>query len=131
MPKPVFSNPDTLLTPPGPYSQVAQVGDLVFVSGQVGADAENHLVGPGIGEQAEQALRNIRTALESVGLGLDHVVKVTIYVPYPDDLPELVPHMDRVFPDYFPDGFPASTLVLVQRLFDPALKIEIEAIAHV
>lgn len=130
MPQPVFRNPDTLLAPPGPYSQVVCVGDLAFVSGQVGADRDNNLVGPGIGEQCEQALRNIRTALESVDLALDNVVKVTIYVPYPDDMGELVPHMDRVFPDYFPKGFPASTLVLVQRLFDPALKIEIEAVAH-
>jgi enamine deaminase RidA (YjgF/YER057c/UK114 family) len=131
MPQPVFTNPDTLLTPPGPYSQVAQVGDLVFVSGQVGADRENNLVGPGIGEQCEQALRNIRTALESVHLTLDNVVKVTIYVPYPDDMEELVPHMDRVFPDHFPNGFPPSTQVIVQRLVDPGLKIEIEAVAHV
>lgn len=130
MATPVFSNPDTMLTPPGPYSQVVRVGELAFVAGQVGADAENVLVGPGVGEQAEQALRNIRTALESVGLGLDHVVKLTIFVPYTDDMGELVPHMDRVFPDYFPNGFPASSLVMVQGLVDPALRIEIEAIAH-
>ncbi|WP_396656066.1 RidA family protein [Microbacterium sp.] len=130
MPRPVFTNPETLLAPPGPYSQVAQVGDLVFVAGQVGADRDDVLAGPGVAEQCDQALRNIRTALESVGLGLANVVKVTIFVPYADDLDELVAHMDRVFPDFFPEGFPASTLVLVQRLFDPALKIEIEAVAH-
>lgn len=127
---PVFTNPPTLLSPPGPYSQVARVGDLVFVSGQVGATADGALVGDGVAEQADQALVNIRTALESVALSLDHVAKVTIYVAYPDDLDELVPHMDRVFPDFFPRGFPASTLVIVQRLFDPALRIEIEAVAH-
>lgn len=127
---PVFTNPPTLLRPPGPYSQVARVGDLVFVSGQVGATADGVLVGDGVGEQADQALVNIRTALESVGLNLDNVAKVTIYVAYPEDLDELVPHMDRVFPDFFPRGFPASTLVIVQRLFDPALRIEIEAVAH-
>lgn len=126
----VFTNPAGLLTPPGPYSQVARAGDLVFVSGQVGANAGDALVGPGIREQAEQAIVNIRTALESQGLGLEHVVKVTIYVPYPDDLDELVPHMDRVFPVYFPNGFPASTLVIVQRLVAPELRIEIDAIAH-
>jgi len=130
MPLPVFTNPDALLAPPGPYSQVARVGDLVFVSGQVGADAGNVLVGPGITEQASQALVNVRTALESVGLGLTHVAKVTIFVPYPDDLPSLVAHMERIFPEFFPRGYPASSLVVVQRLVDPALRIEIEAVAH-
>lgn len=130
MPLPVFINPDTLLTPPGPYSHVARVGDLVFVSGQVGADRQNVLVGPGIAAQAEQAIVNIRTALEAVGLGLDNIAKVTIFVPYPEDLGELVAHMDRTFPVHFPRGYPASSLVIVQRLVDPALRIEIEAVAH-
>lgn len=130
MPAPVFTDPGGMLTPPGPYSHVARVGDLVFVSGQVGATADDVLVGPGVCEQADQALSNIRLALESQGLGLEHVAKVTIYVPYPDDLDELVPHMDRGFPSFFPNGFPASTLVVVQRLVSPELRIEIEAIAH-
>jgi len=127
---PIFTNPDGLLTPPGPYSQVARAGDLVFVSGQVGADAANVLVGPGVAQQADQALVNIRTALESVGLGLEHIAKVTIFVPYWEDLPELVAHRDRAFAELFPRGYPASSLVVVQRLVDPALRIEIEAVAH-
>lgn len=130
MEEPIFVNPDGLLDPPGPYSQVVRVGDLAFVSGQVGADATGVLVSDGVAEQAEQALRNIGIALSAVGLDLDRVVKVTIFVAYPDDLPELVPAMDLFFPELFPNGFPASSLVMVQRLFDPALRVEIEAVAH-
>ncbi|WP_040167901.1 RidA family protein [Microbacterium gorillae] len=130
MPLPTFTNPSGLLTPPGPYSQVARVGDLVFVSGQVGADAENVLVGESVSAQADQAFRNVAVALAGVGLGLEHIAKVTIFVPYPDDLPELVAHMDDVFPALFPRGYPASSLVVVQRLVDPRLRIEIEAVAH-
>ena len=125
-----FVDPDNLYAPPGPYSQVVRVGELAFVSGQVGADKENVLVGPGVAEQAGQAVANIRTALESVGLGLEHVVKVNIYVPYAEDLDELVPYMDDAFGKFFDGGLPASTLVMIDRLFDPALRIEIEAIAH-
>lgn len=125
-----FVNPAGLLDPPGPYSQVVHVGELAFVSGQVGADASGVIVGDDVVGQAEQALRNIGIALESIGLGLGNVVKVTIFVAYAEDLDALVPAMDRFFPDYFPDGFPASSLVIVQRLFAPALRIEIEAIAH-
>ena len=125
-----FVNPSTLLDPPGPYSQVVRVGELAFVSGQVGADSANVLVGPGVAEQAGQAITNIASALESVGLGLEHVVKVNIYVPYAEDLDELVPYMDQAFGAFFTDGYPASTLVMIDRLFDPALRIEIEAVAH-
>ncbi|MFT4083170.1 MAG: RidA family protein [Nocardioides sp.] len=127
---PAFSDPETLVSPPGPYSQVVRVGDLVFVSGQVGVDSDGVLRGDGILEQADQALTNVRLALESQGLGLRHVVKVTIFLAHPDDLEALVPHMDRVFPALFPAGCPASSLVIVQRLVDAALRIEIEAIAH-
>lgn len=126
----LFRNPETLLTPPGPYSQVVRVGDLAFVSGQVGAGQDGELVGPGAPEQCAQALTNIGLALADVGLALTDVVKVTIFVAYPEDLEELVPAMDDLFPRAFPAGLPASSLVIVQRLFDPALRIEIEAVAH-
>lgn len=125
-----FINPSTLYTPPGPYSQVVHVGDLAFVAGQVGMNTESVLVGASVTEQAGQAIKNVAAALDSVGLGLQHVAKVTIFVPYAEDLDELVPYMDETFSDLFPDGLPASTLVIVDRLFDPALRIEIEAIAH-
>lgn len=123
-------NPDTLLSPPGQYSQVVRSADLAFVSGQVGAGADGELVGPGIVEQAAKAISNVDMALDAVGLELADVVKVTIFVAYEDDLGELVPYMDRAFPALFPKGLPASSLVFVKRLFDPALRIEIEAIAH-
>jgi len=125
-----FRNPSTLLPPPGPYSQVVRAGDLAFVSGQVGADATGELVGPGIPEQATQALENISLALAEVGMSLADVVKLTIFVADAADLATLVPHMDALFPARFPAGLPASSLVIVQRLFDPALRIEIEAIAR-
>lgn len=123
-------NPAGLLTPRGPYSQVVTAGGFAYVSGQVGADADDVLVGPGAAEQCDQALRNIAVALEAVGMTMSQVVKVTVYVPFEEDLPDLVPHMDVVFPRVFGDGLPASTLIIVDRLFDPALRIEIEAVAY-
>ncbi|NLB46638.1 MAG: RidA family protein [Microbacteriaceae bacterium] len=125
-----FVNPSTLYTPPGPYSQVVRVGDLAFVAGQVGMNHAGVLAGSGITVQAGQAIKNIASALESVGLGLAHVVKVTIFVPYAEDLDELVPYMDAAFGDFFTGGYPASSLLVIDRLFDPELRIEIEAVAH-
>lgn len=125
-----FENPSSLITPPGPFSHVVRVGDLAFVAGQTGTNAAGELVGTGAVEQAEQAIANIRDALESVDLNLAHVVKVTLYLTHPEDLDVLVPYMDAEFPKYFSAGLPPSTLVFAQRLFDPALRIEIDVIAH-
>ncbi|GMM97679.1 RidA family protein [Microbacterium luteum] len=123
-------NPATLLSPPGPYSQVVRSTDVAFVSGQVGAGIDGELVGPGIVEQTVQAVSNIGSALTAVGLELADVVKLTIFLAYADDLDDLVPYMDAAFPALFTKGLPASSLVFVNRLFDPSLRIEIEAIAH-
>lgn len=125
-----FSNPTSMSAPLGPYSQVVGVGDLAFVSGQVGMRPDGELAGPGIIEQTRQALENVALALEGVGMTLDHVVKVTLFVVHPEDLDELVPYMDEEFPQHFTAGLPASTLVFVDRLFDPALRIEVEVVAH-
>nr|WP_279550661.1 RidA family protein [Leucobacter weissii] len=118
------------MDPPGPYSQVVAVGPLAFVSGQVGGGPDGESVGPGIVAQTRQAVANIGAALDAVGLGLEHVVKLTIFVVDEKDLDELVPYMDRAFPLAFPGGLPANSLVLVRRLIDPGLRIEIEAVAH-
>lgn len=126
----VFMNPSGLVAPPGPFSHVARCGDLVMLAGQTGVDADGRLVDGGIVAQAAQAMANIAIALASQGLGLEHIIKVTIYVTHAEDLDELVPYMDRAFPELFPGGFPASTLVVVQRLFAPEMRIEIEASAH-
>jgi len=126
---PEFLNPSGLLTPSGPYSQVARVGELVFVSGQVGADVDR-VVADGIAAQCDQALRNVDAALRAVGLDLGHVAKLGIFVAHPEDLPLLVEHMDATFPGLFPDGFPASSLLVVRQLFRSELRIEIEAVAH-
>lgn len=125
-----FENPNTLVTPPGPFSHVVRIGDLAFVAGQTGCDETGTLVGPGILEQTAQALSNIQHALESVDLTFAHVVKVTLFLAYEADLNELVPYMDTELPKYFTAGLPPSTLVVVNRLFHPAMRIEIEVVAH-
>lgn len=125
-----FVNPSTLVTPPGPFSHVVRVGDLAFVAGQTGCDASGTLVGPGVVEQARQAVANIRDALEAVDLALTHIVKVTLFLAYESDLDELVPYMDEEFPQHFSAGLPPSTLVVVNRLFAPEMRIEIEVVAH-
>jgi 2-iminobutanoate/2-iminopropanoate deaminase len=70
-------------TPVGPYTPVVRAGDLVVCSGQIGLDSGASppgLVPGGVAAQTKQALANLRTLLESEGLGWAEVFKTTVYL---------------------------------------------------
>jgi len=112
--------------PPGnhTYHQATRLGDLLFVSGQLGIDPATGELAPG-GQVAEyrQALANIQTILEAAGSSLAQVAKTTVYMTNVDDLAEL----NVAYAEYFPHA-PAKTGVEVRRLSGRA-HIEIEVIA--
>ena len=112
--------------PPGnqTYSQAARLGDLLFVSGQLGVDPGTGALATG-GQVAEyrQAIENIKTILEAAGSSLAHVAKTTVYMTNVDQLGAL----NEVYAAYFPHA-PAKTGVEVKRLSAGA-RIEIEVIA--
>ena len=60
-----------------PFSEAVQVGDMLYVSGQLGTDTSGRLVPGGIGPETRQALTNIAAILERHGSSLDRVVKCT------------------------------------------------------
>lgn len=106
------------------YSQAVRLGDLVFVSGQLGIDPETRqLVEGGIQPQTRRALDNVRLALGAAGTRLDRVAKVNIFIT---DF-SLLGDMNKVYAQYFPHR-PAKTTVEVGRLDKDAL-IEIEVVA--
>jgi enamine deaminase RidA (YjgF/YER057c/UK114 family) len=117
------------LAPTSGYSHVAEFsGRLVAVSGQVAWDADGKVVSDDIEAQARQVFTNLRTALASAGAGLADVVKLTVFLTDIGDV-ATVRRVRNEFVD--PASPPASTLVGVTALVDPALKIEIEALAVV
>ena len=120
-------NPPGLSTPTT-YSHVVKVGDILYIAGQVGADAQGKVVGPGMGEQVEQVLKNLQIALKSQGADFSHVVKINIYTTDVDAF--RAPDAAAVRAKYFGANRPASTLVGVTRLASPEYKVEIEATAH-
>ncbi len=61
-----------------PFSEAVEVGDLLFLSGQIGTDASGKLVAGGIAAETRQTLANIRAVLERRGSSLDRIVKVTV-----------------------------------------------------
>ncbi|MBR1267617.1 RidA family protein [Bradyrhizobium sp. AUGA SZCCT0222] len=132
MSKEIFSPPT--LPPPTGYSHIAKVnkGTLVYVAGQVSADASGKMVGEGNFEaQVEQVFKNLKLALEAAGATMADIVKLNTYLVAEvsqDDLPKMRAIRDRYLNKEKP---PASTLVVVSRLARPGWLIEIEVVAAI
>jgi enamine deaminase RidA (YjgF/YER057c/UK114 family) len=126
-------NPATLARPLGQYSHVTRVkaSEFLFVAGQVAADAQGNLVGPGDFEaQCGQVFANIETALKSEGAGFANVVEFTTYFVHSQDIPKFMQFRLREFPRMFPGGvYPPNTLLIVDRLVQEAFLIEIHTVA--
>jgi enamine deaminase RidA (YjgF/YER057c/UK114 family) len=105
-------------------------GKLVFVSGQVGWDAEMKLAGADLAEQTRQALGNLAIALRAAGASTSDLTMVRTYiVGYKAEYAQqLAPLFDEFLDGATP---PASTWIGVQALAAPDLLIEIEAVAVV
>jgi enamine deaminase RidA (YjgF/YER057c/UK114 family) len=103
---------------------------LVFTAGACPLDEGGATVAPGaLVEQAEQAMHNLRAALESAGARLSDVVKTTVYVASADRA-DLVTVWDAVR-RHFGDHDPPSTLLGVSALGYPDQLVEVEAVAAV
>ena len=109
----------------GPYSQAIQAGNFLFLSGQIPLDPETgELVKGDIRQQTKQVLKNIKGILESQKLGMEDVVKVTIFLKDIGNFNQV----NEVYATYFPSSPPARSTVEVAKLPRDA-DIEIEAIA--
>jgi reactive intermediate/imine deaminase len=124
-----YVRPDGLPPVNGYSHAVAFSGRMVAVSGQVPLDAQGQIVGPGDPEaQVRQVFENLRAALAAAGAGLEQVVKLTFYLTDLADLDAL----RRVRDEYISlERPPASSLVQVSGLVNPAFRVEIDALAAV
>ena len=112
-----------LKKPFGAFCHAVRANGFLFLSGFTASEtpAEHG----DIVEQTESTLDQMKSLLEAEGMGLNDVVKVTVYVTELDRLMDVHDVRFR----YFGDTLPASTLVQVTSLVRPSLKIEIEAVA--
>jgi 2-iminobutanoate/2-iminopropanoate deaminase len=108
------------------YCHVVRAGELVWVSGAVGIDADGR-VPANVVDQFKVAVQNIDQCLRAAGGGPEHVVKVNIYLTDISDRAAINPERIR----YFGEHRPASTLVQVGALIAPELKVEIEVQAYI
>ena len=110
------------------YSRAVRVGDEIQVSGTTATDDEGDLVGVGDPyAQTNQAIANIETALAEAGASLDDVIRTRMYVTDIENWEAI----GRAHGDAFGEARPATSMVEVQRLIDPEMLVETEAVARV
>lgn len=109
----------------GPYSQGVEAGGFLFTSGQLPIDPATGEFPEGVAAQTRQSLENIRAILVAAGLGMERVVKTTVFLSDMNSFAE----MNEAYATYFGDWeYPARSAVEVARLPKDAL-VEIEAVA--
>lgn len=106
------------------YSKCVRAGHFVYVSGMVAFDENCELIGGGVAAETRQILGDLRNILAEAGCTLDHVVKVNVALPNPDDFDDF----EAEYSKWFTTAYPARATICAP-LTIPA-KIEIEAIAY-
>ncbi len=124
-------NPDSLGKPLGQYSQITRVkaSEFLFIAGQVGMDKAGKL-GADFDAQCVQTFANIEAALKSQGAGWGNIVEFTTYLVHSQDIPKFMAFRLREFPKMFANGvYPPNTLLMIDRLVQEPLLIEVSAVA--
>ena len=123
-PRAVYS--ENAPAPIGPYSQAVQVGDFVFLSGQIGIDpVTGNLTGSSVEGQTTQVMENLKEVLKASGLSFKDVVQTRIYLTNMNDWTAV----NGIYAVSFNNTYPARAAVQVAGLPKGA-KVEIEMVAQ-
>ena len=111
--------------PIGPYSQAVQVGNLLFVSGQIAIDpATGKLMTDELEAETRQVMKNIGAILQTEEMSYANIVKASIFLKNMDDFSRI----NTIYGEYFTSDFPARETVEVARL-PKNVNVEISVIA--
>lgn len=107
-----------------PFHPAVRAGDFIFVSGQVGKDADGNMVDGTIEEETRATIEAIQRVLAEDGATLADVVRVTTYLEDTRDFGRY----NKVFAEYFKDAVLARTTVEARAVINT--KVEMDAIAY-
>jgi enamine deaminase RidA (YjgF/YER057c/UK114 family) len=115
--------------PKGYANGMAARGQMIFISGQVGWDADGQFSSDNLTEQVAQALRNIVRVLKEAHAEPRHLVRLTWYVLSRDAYLREVREIGAVYREVLGKNFPAMSVVEVRALVEQRALVEIEATA--
>ena len=123
-------NPDSMAPARGfNHGILVDGGNLLFLAGQDGADAEENIVAPNdLVAQFDQALENHQTVVKNAGGKMDDIVKLNTFVANRDDYLDKLDSLGDVFGTYF-DDYPTMALFEVSKFFKQDALIELEGFA--
>lgn len=124
-----FLNPPDLARPPGFSHGAIGSGQTLYISGQIGNDAEGKLVSDDLVEQFDRALGNVLTVVRAAGGSVEDIVKINLLVVDPREYIARGKAIGVAYRKHMGRHFPAMTLAGVNGLFDGRAKVEIEAVA--
>ncbi len=130
------ANPTSVAQGKGLFTHVVEVDNAtvsktVYISGQVAWNASGDVVGAGdLRAQFVQVYENLRSLVAHAGGTLADVVQLRTYLTSRELLPAFVAIRNDLYPTLFPNReYPTNTLLIVGGLVDPALLLEVEAVA--
>ena len=113
--------------PIGPFSYAVRSKGMLYVSGALGVDENWKVVAPNdVAAQTRKALESIKAILDAAKTPLGNVVKMTVYLTNAADYKAF----NEVRRSFFPEPYPASTVVVVKELVLKEAVVEIEVIAE-
>ena len=122
-----FLNSGKIPSPSLPFSEVVRVGNMLYLSGQIGiAPGTRKLVPGGLKEEARQTMENIKRSLEAQGSTMHDLVKCTVMLA---DISEWA-SFNEVYTTFFSNQYPARSAFEVNGLVLGA-RVEVECIAAV
>ena len=115
--------------PRGYANGIAAEGRQIFISGQIGWNAEEKFESDELAVQVRQALANVVAVLAAADAKPEHLVRLTWYVTSREEYYASIEAIGAAYREVIGRHFPAMSVVVVAGLLAPRAKVEIEATA--